>query len=184
MGLLDTILGRTKVRKPTLERLFAISTAAVTLQTELGLAPSNRAAICFKPMSSARFRESGRDIEEMVGFALKDSGTSMTKSTDQYGYEWLVLEDADFDDLVTTIHVTAQSMQEDGFGEQLVCAVFPFDRVKWIYNFKRGLFYPFVPSGDKKRDSARELELQGKLEEELPIEPELERWFPLWDAPV
>jgi PspA associated protein B len=95
-----------------------------------------------------------------------------------------VLQDADFDDLVTTIHVAAQSMQEDGFGEQLVCAVFPFDGVKWIYNFKRGFFYPFVPSGAKKRDSARELELQGKLEKELPIEPELERWFPLWDAPV
>jgi hypothetical protein len=185
MGLLDTILGRTKLQKPTLERLFAVSTAAVTLETELGLSSANHAAICFKPMSSARFRESGRDIEEMVGFALRDSGTQMSKSTDEFGYEWLVLEDADFDDLVTTIHVAAQSMQEDGFGEQLVCAVFAFEpRVKFIYNFKRGLFYPFVPVGDKRRDSQRELELQAKLEHELPIEPELERWFPLWDAPV
>jgi hypothetical protein len=109
----------------------------------------------------------------------------MRKSTDEFGYEWLLLEDADFDDLVTTIHVAAQSMQEDGFGEQLLCAVFAFDPgVRFIYNFKRGRFYPFVPKADKARDSRRELELQGKLEHELPIEPELERWFPLWDAPV
>ena len=66
MGLFDSLLGRTKVEKPTLERLFAISTAQVTLETELDLHPSKTAAICFKPMSSSRFRESGKDIEDMV----------------------------------------------------------------------------------------------------------------------
>jgi hypothetical protein len=96
------------------------------------------------------------------------------------------LTDADFDDLVTTIHVAAQSMQDEGFGEQLVCAVFRFDPdgVRFIYNFKRGYFYPFVPVSQRERDTEREVQLQGKLEGELPIEPELERWFPLWDAPV
>ena len=34
------------------------------------------------------------------------------------------------------------------------------------------------------RPSERELQLQGKLEQELPIEPELERWFPLWGIPI
>ena len=185
MGLLDTLLGRTKVQRATLERLFAISTATLTLDTELGLRPANRAGICFRPMASARFRESGKDIEGMVKLAFKDLGTQMERSNDELGYEWLVLTDADFDDLVTTIHVAAQSMQEDGFGEQLLCAVFRFEPdVRFIYNFKRGFFYPFVSSGGKKRDSQRELQLQGKLEHELPIEPELERWYPLWDAPV
>ena len=66
MGFLDGLLGRTKVAKPTLERLFAISTAQITLDTSLGLTPSKTAAICFKPMASARFRESGADIEDMV----------------------------------------------------------------------------------------------------------------------
>jgi hypothetical protein len=186
MGLLDNLLGRTKVAKPTLERLFAISTAQVTLDTSLGLKPAQKAAICFKPMASARFRESGKDIEEMVGMAFKDSGTKMERVVDEYKYEWLTLTDSDFEDLVTTIHVAAQSMTDDGFGEQLLCALFAFEpgAVRFVYNFKRGFFYPFVPVGKERRDSERELQLQGKLEEELPFEPELERWYPLWDAPI
>jgi hypothetical protein len=186
MGFLDGLLGRTKVAKPTLERLFAISTAQITLDTSLGLTPSKTAAICFKPMASARFRESGADIEEMVKLAFRDEGTRMDRTVDEFGYEWLKLSDDDFEDLVTTIHVAAQSMTDDGFGEQLLCAVFGFEpgHVRFIYNFKRGSFYPFVPVANKKRDSERELQLQGKLEHELPLEPELERWYPLWDAPV
>lgn len=185
MGLLDTLLGRTKVAKPTLERLFAISTAQVTLDTELGLKPTGRAAICFKPFTSARFRESGKDVEGMVGLAINDEGTTMQKSDDSFGYEWLTLGDQQFEDLVTNIHVAAQSLTDDGFGEQLLCAVFPFgEQVRFIYNFKRGSFYPFVPAGRERRDSERELQLQAKLEHELPIETELERWYPLWDAPV
>jgi hypothetical protein len=185
LGFFDSLLGRTKVQKPTLEKLFAISTAQITLDTGLGLQPAQKAAICFKPMASARFRESGKEIEDMVGLAFKDEGTKVEQSTDSFGYEWITLTDKDFEDLVTTIHVAAQSMTDEGFGEQLLCAVFAFsDNVRFIYNFKRGLFYPFVPAGDQKRDSSRELQLQGKLEHELPIDPELERWFPLWDAPV
>ncbi len=186
MGLFDSLLGRTKVEKPTLERLFAISTAQVTLDTGLGLRPSQAAAICFKPMASARFRESGKDIEDMVAMAFEDSGTRMERSVDQYKYEWLKLTDPDFEDLVTTIHVAAQSLTDDGFGEQLLCALFGFEPggVRFIYNFKRGTFYPFVPVGHEKRDTEQELQLQAKLEHELPIEPELERWFPLWDAPI
>ena len=55
----------------------------------------------------------------------------------------------------------------------------------WIYGFKRGAFWPFVPKGDgKERDNAEELELKAKLEQELPIEQDLTRWFAVFDAPV
>ena len=55
----------------------------------------------------------------------------------------------------------------------------------WIYNYKRGAFYPFVPSGgEQQRDSERELRLQAQIGAELPVEAQLERWFPLWDIPI
>jgi hypothetical protein len=185
VGLLDSLLGRTKLEKPSLDRLFQISTARITLDTALGLAPAPRAALCFKPMASARFRESGKDVEDLARLALKDAGTTTERTVDEFGYEWLILRDKDFEDLVTAAYGAAQTLIEEGFGDQLLCAVFRFgDDVRFIYNVKRGLFYPFVSAGGKRRDSARELELQGKLESELKIEPELERWFPLWDAPV
>ena len=83
----------------------------------------------------------------MVKLAFTDEGTKIDRSRRQFGYEWLKLTDDDFEDLVTTIHVAAQSMIDDGFGEQLLCAVFGFEpgNVRFIYNFKRGTFYPFVP---------------------------------------
>jgi hypothetical protein len=76
-----------------------------------------------------------------------------------------------------------------GHGERLLCAVFAFrDAQKrplyFIYSYKRGTWYPFVPSGDKGRATERELQLKAKVGTELPIEPELERWFPLWGIPI
>ena len=56
--------------------------------------------------------------------------------------------------------------------------------VYWIYGYKRGAFWPFVPTGEQERDNARELELKAKLEGELPIEPDISRWFGLYGAPV
>ena len=51
--------------------------------------------------------------------------------------------------------------------------------------FSWRLFWPFVPTGDdKERDNARELELKAQLEKELPIEPDITRWFGTFDAPV
>ena len=56
--------------------------------------------------------------------------------------------------------------------------------IYWIYGFKRGAFWPFVPKGDKERDNAEELELKAKLEKELPIEEDLSRWLALFNAPL
>jgi hypothetical protein len=65
--------------------------------------------------------------------------------------------------------------------------------VYFIYNYKRGFWYPFVPaSGGSsssstqagERSTERELQLKAQMASELPIEPELERWFPLWGIPI
>ncbi len=90
-----------------------------------------------------------------------------------------------------TVHLIANELQDRGFGPQLLAALFPFEgkfkegRVYWIYGFKRGAFWPFVPTGtDQERDNAEELELKAKLEQELPIEQDLTRWFGLFNAPL
>src|SRR4029078_13714937 len=92
----------------------------------------------------------------------------------------------DSEDLVPTIHVTAQSMTDDGFGEQLLCALFGFEpgNVRFVYNFKRVTSYPLLPQGNNPGATERELQLLARMEEELPLEPELERVQPLCDAPI
>jgi hypothetical protein len=190
MGLLDVILGRRKLAAPAPDRLFAMSTAYVKFETELGVTSRGRAAIVFKPLSSADFQSIVTEMEEVVRGTASDSGVTVTTSDDTYGYRWLVLGGKDFDDLVVGINAVSSSLEAGGYGDRVLCAVFAFeDQQKrplyWIYNYKRGSFYPFAPgAGNEERDNERELVAKAQIGAELPVEPELERWFPLWGIPI
>src|SRR5215208_1500092 len=179
MGLFDVLTGKRKIKQPAPDRLFAMSTAGVTLETELGLRSAGKAAIVFQPLGTADFDQIVSDMEEIVRSTGDETGTRVEKSDDRFGYRWMILADEDFEDLVV-----------GGNGDRLLAAVFAFrdaqDKpVYWIYNYKRGAFYPFVPAGgEQQRDSERELRLQAQIGAELPVESELDRWFPLWDIPI
>ena len=191
LGLRDVLFGRKKLKDPARERLFAISTARITLESELDLKPAGAAGVCFKPLSAGEFVRAENELQQLLDAVASESGSKVERHTDEMGFEWLVVRDADFEDLVTTVHLIANELQDRGFGPQLLAALFPFEgkfkegHVYWIYGFKRGAFWPFVPTGtDQERDNAEELELKAKLEQELPIEQDLTRWFGLFDAPL
>jgi hypothetical protein len=190
VGFLDVIRGKRDLKKPAPDRLFAMSTAYVTLEMSLGLKSTGRAAIVFQQLDTADFAQLARDMQELISAATQEAGTKVSADDDEFGYRWMVLDDPDFDDLVTGINAIGGELQLGGYGDRILAAVFPFKdgegrAVYFIYNYKRGSFYPFVPAGgDKQRDNTRELRLKAQIEGELPIEPELERWFPLWGAPV
>jgi hypothetical protein len=188
MGLGDILFGRRKLKDPSPEQLFALSTAQVTLEIDLGLKPAGRAGVCFKPLSGGDFARVQSELEELLRATSADSGSKISSAKDAHGFEWIVVEDPDFEDLVTTVHVVSSELIARGFGPQLLAALFKFERdgeiVYWIYAYKRGTFYPYVPKGKDQRDNTRELELKAKLERELPIEQDLTRWFALYGAPV
>ena len=189
MGFLDVLTGKRKLAKPAPDRLFAISTAYVQMETGLGMSSRNAAAIVFQPLATADFDSIVRDMEEVVKATATDSGMTVTSSDDSYGFRWLVLRGSDFDDLVVGINAVSSALEAGGYGERVLCAVFAFEDSRqrplyWIYNYKRGSFYPFAPSGAQDRDNERELVLKAQLAKELPIEQELERWFPLWGIPI
>jgi hypothetical protein len=189
LGLRDVLLGRKKLAGPARERLFALATAAVTLQIELGLRTAGAGAICFKPLSAGDFVRAENDLQQLLDSVAADSGSKLERREDKFGYTWIIVRDADLEDQITAIHAVAQGLDEQGFGPQLLAAVFRFDGGKhpvyWIYGFKRGAFWPFVPTGEgQERDNAEELELKAKLEPELPVEQDLTRWFGVFDAPV
>jgi hypothetical protein len=179
VGLRDVLFGRKKLNEPKDDRLFALTTAAVTLQTELGLKTAGAAAIAFKPQSSGEFRSAFDDVDKLVDAVAEQCGSKIERKSDEYGYDWIVVEDTDLEDLVGAAHTLASEMTAQGFGSQLLAAIFRFaggkEPVYWIYGFKRGAFWPFVPIDGQKRDNALELELKAKLEEELPIEQDLTR---------
>ncbi len=190
MGFLDILTGKRKLEGPAPDRLFAISTAYVTLETSMGITARGAAAIVFQPLATADFDSIVRDMEEVVRGTAADSGTTVDSSDDTYGFRWLVLRGKEFDDLVVGINAVSGALETGGYGDRVLCAVFAFQDsnnrpVYWIYNYKRGFFYPFVPAGgEQQRDNERELVLKAQIGSDLPVEPELQRWFPLWGIPI
>ena len=188
MGIRDVLFGRKQLPAAKADRLFALTTAAITLETELGLKSSGAGGVTFKPQSSCEFLTAAGDIDTLVEATAKSSGSTIEHSSDTYGFDWIVARDPELEDLVSTVHVVASELVAQGFGEQLLAAAFRFDGNKnpvyWIYGFKRGAFWPFVPVAKDARDNAFELELKAKLEGELPVEQDLTRWLALFDAPL
>jgi hypothetical protein len=190
MGFFDVLTGKRKMKAPAPDRLFAMSTAAVTLEMTLQLRSSGKAAIVFQPLATADFESIVTDMEEVLRGTGEDTGTVVQRTDDSFGYRWMVLSDPDFEDLVVGLNAVSTELRAGGYGDRILCAVFPFTDesgrpVHWIYNVKRATFYPFVPAATAQtRDNERELRLKAQMERELPIEQDLGRWFPLWDVPV
>jgi hypothetical protein len=190
MGFLDILRGKRELKQPAPDRLFAMTTAYVKMDMELGLKSSGKAAIVFQPLATADFEAIVRDMEEVVRGTGSDAGTTVDSADDEYGYRWMILVDPDFEDLVVGVNAVSGALQGGGYGDRILAAVFAFRDEKdrplyWIYNYKRGAFYPFVPAaGSQQRDNERELRLKAQIGADLPVEPELERWFPLWGIPV
>lgn len=187
MGIRDVLFGRKQLKEASREQLFALSTARITLEL-LGLKPGGAAAVVFKPLSAGEFAQAEADLRELLAAVAHDSGSRLERKGDDYGYQWLILHDEDFEDLVTGIHLVGGELADRGFSSQLLAAVFRFEDgaqpAYFVYGYKRGTFWPFVPTGKNERDNAKELSLKAKIENELPIEPDLTRWFGLFGAPL
>ena len=189
MGLTDVLFGRKKLKEPAGDRLFAITTAAVTLDTDCGVKPAGVGAVVLKPLSAGEFAQVAQDVDQLLESVASDAGSTLERKKDSFGFEWIVIHDPDLEDQVTAVHAVASEFQARGFGAQLLAAAFRFEGgehpVYWIYGFKTGTFWPFVPTGkEQERDNPRELELKAKLEPELPVEQDLTRWFGVFDAPI
>jgi hypothetical protein len=190
VGLFDVLRGKRELQRAKPDRLFAMATAYVSLETGLGLKSTGAAAIVFQQLDTADFARIASDMQQLVAATTTESGTTVETTDDSFGYRWMVVRDPDFEDLVATLNAVTGELETGGYADRILCAVFPFEdgrgrRLYWLYNYKRGAFYPFVPApGEQQRDNAAELRLKAQVGGELPVEPELERWFPLWDMPV
>ncbi|MGW1373281.1 PspA-associated protein PspAB [Streptomyces sp. NPDC002446] len=184
MGFLDAILGRSKPVRPDLDQLFALPSAAVTLQAAAGFAATGLGSVCFASVEGGAFSRIQEEARALLG-------GSVEFSQDAYGYTWLLVRHSpeDVAGLVNDLHAINTSLEEAGFGSQLLCSLVGFraDRQRslaLVYLYKRGTFYPFAPQqgGGEKRDNPLELQVRAMLGDDLTIEKDLSRWFPVWGA--
>ncbi|MEV0964407.1 MULTISPECIES: PspA-associated protein PspAB [unclassified Streptomyces] len=193
MGLLDAILGRSKPVRPDLDRLFGLPSAAITLQAGAGFAPTGSGSVCFAGVEGAAFTRIQDDVRDLLDADTGRGGTPVEFTRDAYGYTWLLSRHPadDTASLVNDLHAVNTLLQDAGFGPHLLCSLVGFRNtatqrvLALVYLYKRGTFYPFapLPGAAEKRDNALELQVRSLLADDVPIEEELGRWFPLWGAP-
>ncbi len=188
MGFLDTLLGRTKPVQPKLDALFALPSAAITLQAAMGLTPTGTGSVCFRAAEGRAFSDIEKDVRELLSMGTDAARVEVTG--DSYGFTWLVCRHSsdDIESLVTDLHAVNSSLADGGFGPQLLCTLVGFRdergrRLGIVYLYKRGTFYPFAPQSGERRDNALELQVRGSVGSDLKIETDLSRWFPVWGAP-
>ena len=187
MKLWRNVFGRSQPPTANLDNLFAVPSAAVTLEVATGFKPTGVASVCYRQAEGGAFATAQSDVQELLD---ADGGPKVERSTDDFGYTWLLCsaDPSDLSALVNDVHAVNSSLENAGFGPSLLCSLVTFAdpaarRFALVYLYKQGTFYPFAPTGGKQRDNALELQIKGVLEGEMPIEPDLSRWMAVFDAP-
>lgn len=189
MGFWDAVRGRRTARGNDLDALFHVPSAAVTLETSLGLAPTGSGGVCYRAAAGAAFSRLQADVTALVD-DTPDVPDDVVVSTDGFGFTWLVVRRRTDETarVCTDLHAVNTTLQEQGFAGGLLCSAVPFasatQSVVLVYLYKQGTFYPFAPGPGRSRDNLLELQVRDLLAGELPMEQDLGRWMALWDAPV
>lgn len=194
MGFWDVIAGRTRPKQPDLDSLFLVPSAAITLQTTLGLVPTGDGSVCYRAASGVAFEQVQAEVVQL----LRQTGDApdVRVRADEFGYTWIELDrepGSDVEGLCTGLHAVNTSLEANGFGPGLLCTLVGFERagagppqrLGLVYLYKQGTFYPFAPAPgpERRRDNLLEIQVRDGLAGELAIERDLGRWLALWGAP-
>jgi hypothetical protein len=171
--------------------LFSLSSAYLTIESKMGLKNSGRGALSLKSISGMYFNEMKDDIKRFLDISKTDFELTYRTVTDSYGYLWVILEGKRMEDLLAGISAVGDTVDEKGFSNQLLAAIFEFtdnrNRKEYlVYNYKRNRFYPFVPldNGKKSRNTEEEMKIMATIGDEVPLERDMTLWYPLWDLPL
>ena len=188
MGFWDVVTGRSRPKQANLDSLFLVPSAAITLETTIGLRPTGEGSVCFRGAAGGAFQQTQDDVVELLN--ADPEAPDVQVSRDEYGFTWLVArrEPDDTAGLCTDLHAVNTSLEGQGFGPGLLCSVVPFAdasgrRVGLVYLYKQASFYAFAPTGPQRRDNLLEMQIRDTLAGELPMEQDLSRWLALWGAP-
>ncbi len=188
MGLWETMSGHRKIKGPELDALFAIPSAAITLEAGAGFVATGVGSVCYRGASGAAFHETQSDIVALLNDDPEAPDVEIVE--DDFGFTWLTVhgDPTDTAGLCTDLHAVNTMLAEQGFDSGLLCTLVPFGdpdgrRFGLVYLYRSGTFYPFAPAGDHQRDNLLEFQVRDLLAGELPVEEDLTRWLAVWGAP-
>ncbi len=165
------------------------------------ISSSRRAGVIFRDSGDNEFLAGlEKELRSVLHEGPGSTRTSYELADDDQGMRWVILEDGNFPDLVSSTYTVGNSMSANGASGNLLAAVFQLYftgtltdathraglMTYWIYRYDLMSFYPFVPTGDAKGERDRPVEvhlsrLMGK--EGVSVERQLEEWLGLWGIP-
>jgi hypothetical protein len=141
-GINDNVdISKKQATKTDSDAIFSLSSAYITLESKLGLKSTGTCAICVKNVKTSEFSEMQHYIQNFLSTAMKtDFDISFYTSIDNYGYLWIVLSGKTIEGIVAAINAVGDTINEKGFSNQLLAAVFEFtsgyNTLYLIYNYK------------------------------------------------
>jgi hypothetical protein len=149
-----------------------------------------------KAVDGMHFSVMREDIQHFLDASKTEFNLSYRTITDSYGYLWVIIEAKHMEDILAGITAIGDTVYEKGFSDKLLAAIFQFSNNNvesnnnnnnmqyLIYNYKRNNFYPFIPTGQKNRDTEQEMKILSALGQEVPFEKDMSFWYPMWDLPL
>jgi hypothetical protein len=184
------LLGCAGTVKPDLDVLFGVIPAADILRTAIGMQSTGAGGVCFAAVE-------GAPPPDPLGLLDRDAATDVLVRTDEFGFTWVTCRQSaaepsavDLAALVAQLHGLATALADAGLALRYISIGFASPaagddrRLALIHLVERGTFYPFAPIRVPFRDNALEILVRAEVGGELPIEPDLSRWFPTWTAPI
>jgi PspAB-like protein len=184
--------------KANSDAIFSLSSAYITLEIKLGLKNTGRSAMSIKAVDGMHFSVMREDIQHFLDASKTEFNLRYRTVTDSYGYLWVIIEANHMEDILAGITAIGDTVYEKGFSDKLLAAIFQFSNntennnnsrnnnsIQYlIYNYKRNNFYPFIPMGQKNRDTEQEMKILSALGQEMPFEKDMSFWYPMWDLPL
>jgi hypothetical protein len=181
--------------KANSDAIFSLSSAYITLEIKLGLKNTGRSALSIKAVDGMLFSVMREDIQHFLDASKTEFNLTYRTVTDSYGYLWVIIEAKHMEDILAGITAIGDTVYEKGFSDKLLAAIFQFNNnslennnnnnIQYlIYNYKRNNFYPFIPMGQKNRDTEQEMKILSALGQEMPFEKDMSFWYPMWDLPL
>ena len=127
MGFLDALLGRTKPVPPNLDQLFALPGAALTLEAATDFRPTGSGSVCFRAAEGRAFSDIEKDVQDLLNMGKNKTRRSRCRRTrtaspgSSAGTPRTIIEG-----LVTDLHAVNSSLENGGFGPQLLCTILAF----------------------------------------------------------
>jgi hypothetical protein len=128
-------------------------------------------------------------MKEVLSGTGAEMGSSVETKDDEFGYRWMIVKDPDIEDLAVGVNAVNDALAVGGYNDRVLAAVFAFETLTTAplsdLQLQARQLVPVRPRGRRQaaQHRARAAD-QGGDRAELPFEPELERWFPLWGIPI